>query len=57
MFPVSEKYLRAVKERVNLAREVDKQELKQRRTQSEIGWMKKHADEMDMIIDGFNDES
>ncbi|XP_014096581.3 ATP-dependent RNA helicase DDX24 [Bactrocera oleae] len=57
LFPVSEKYLRAVKERVNLAREVDKQELKQRRTQSEIGWMKKHADEMDMIIDGFNDES
>ncbi|XP_036333094.1 ATP-dependent RNA helicase DDX24 [Rhagoletis pomonella] len=57
LFPVSEKYLRAVKERVNLAREVDKQELKLRRTQSEIGWMKKQAEEMDMIIDGFNDES
>uniref|UniRef100_A0A0A1WHP7 ATP-dependent RNA helicase n=1 Tax=Zeugodacus cucurbitae TaxID=28588 RepID=A0A0A1WHP7_ZEUCU len=57
LFPVSDKYLRAVKERVNLAREVDKLELKQRRTQSEIGWMKKHAEEMDMIIDGFNDES
>ncbi|XP_067627290.1 ATP-dependent RNA helicase DDX24 [Eurosta solidaginis] len=57
LFPVSEQYLRAVKERVNLAREVDKQELKLRRTQSEIGWMKKQAEEMDMIIDGFNDES
>ncbi|CAD7012801.1 unnamed protein product [Ceratitis capitata] len=57
LFPVSERYLRPVKERVNLAREVDKLELKQRRTQSEIGWMKKHAEEMDMIIDGFNDES
>ncbi|XP_054740964.1 ATP-dependent RNA helicase DDX24 [Anastrepha obliqua] len=57
LFPVSEKYLRAVKERVTLAREVDKQELKIRRAQSEIGWMKKHAEEMDMIIDGFNDES
>ncbi|XP_065367377.1 ATP-dependent RNA helicase DDX24 [Calliphora vicina] len=57
LFPVSERYLNAVKERVNLAREVDKQELKLKRTQTELGWMKKHAEEMDMVIEGFNDES
>lgn len=57
LFPVSERYMNAVKERVNLAREVDKQELKLKRTQSEIGWMKKHAEQMEMIIDGYNDES
>lgn len=57
MFPISERFLGAVKERVNLARDLDKEELKLRRTQSEEGWMKKHAEEMDMIIDGYNDES
>lgn len=57
LFPVSERYLNAVKERVNLAREVDKQELKLKRTQTELGWMKKHAEEMDMVIEGYNDES
>lgn len=57
LFPISERFLGAVKERVNLARELDKEELKLRRTQSEEGWMKKHAEEMDMIIDGYNDES
>ncbi|XP_023304092.2 ATP-dependent RNA helicase DDX24 [Lucilia cuprina] len=56
LFPVSERYLNAVKERVNLAREVDKQELKLKRTQTELGWMKKHAEEMDMVIEGFNDD-
>ncbi|KAH8369881.1 hypothetical protein KR093_001347 [Drosophila rubida] len=57
LFPISERFLGAVKERVNLARDLDKEELKLRRTQSEEGWMKKHAEEMDMIIDGYNDES
>ncbi|XP_023167464.2 ATP-dependent RNA helicase DDX24 [Drosophila hydei] len=57
LFPISERFLGSVKERVNLARELDKEELKLRRTQSEEGWMKKHAEEMDMIIDGYNDES
>ena len=57
LFPVSERYLHAVKERVNLAREVDKQELKLKRTQTELGWMKKNAEAMDMVIEGYNDES
>ncbi|XP_030559627.1 ATP-dependent RNA helicase DDX24 [Drosophila novamexicana] len=57
LFPISERFMGSVKERVNLARELDKEELKLRRTQSEEGWMKKHAEEMDMIIDGYNDES
>ncbi|XP_068148260.1 ATP-dependent RNA helicase DDX24 [Drosophila tropicalis] len=57
LFPISERYLSAVRERVNLARDLDKEELKLKRTQSELGWMKKHAEEMDMIIDGYNDES
>ncbi|XP_034478106.1 ATP-dependent RNA helicase DDX24 [Drosophila innubila] len=57
LFPISERFLGAVKERVNLARDLDKEELKLRRTQSEEGWMKKHAEEMDMIIDGYNDGS
>ncbi|EDW02129.1 GH20064 [Drosophila grimshawi] len=57
LFPISERFLGAVRERVNLARELDKEELKLRRTQSEEGWMKKHAEEMDMIIDGYNDDS
>lgn len=57
LFPVSDRYLHAVRERVNLAREVDKKELKLKRTQTQLGWMKKHSEEMDMVIDGFNDES
>ncbi|XP_037953456.1 ATP-dependent RNA helicase DDX24-like [Teleopsis dalmanni] len=57
LFPVADRYMNAVKERVNVAREVDKEELKLKRTQTEIGWMKKHAEEMDMIIDGYNDDS
>ncbi|XP_061386161.1 ATP-dependent RNA helicase ddx24 [Musca vetustissima] len=57
LFPVSERYLAAVRERVDLAREVDRQELKLKRVQSEMGWMKKTAEEMDMVIEGYNDES
>ncbi|XP_022224518.2 ATP-dependent RNA helicase DDX24 [Drosophila obscura] len=57
LFPISERFLGGVRERVNLARDLDKEELKLKRVQSERGWMKKHAEEMDMIIDGYNDES
>lgn len=55
IFPVSDRHLQVVKERVDLARDVDKLELKNKRTSSEIGWMKKTAEEMDMIIDGFEE--
>lgn len=57
LFPILERFMGAVRERVNLARDLDKEELKLKRVQSERGWMKKHAEEMDMIIDGYNDES
>uniref|UniRef100_A0A1A9V5E6 ATP-dependent RNA helicase n=1 Tax=Glossina austeni TaxID=7395 RepID=A0A1A9V5E6_GLOAU len=50
-------HYQAVKDRVDLAREVDKEELKLKRVQTEMGWMKKHAEEMDIVIDGYNDES
>ncbi|XP_044745525.1 ATP-dependent RNA helicase DDX24 [Coccinella septempunctata] len=50
-FPVERNYLDAVKERVNLAREVDKLQLQVRKTSAEIGWFEKAAKEMDIIID------
>lgn len=55
LFPVSDRHLSVVKERVDLARDVDKLELKNKRASSEIGWLKKSAEEMDMIIDGFDE--
>jgi len=57
LFPISEKYLAAIKERVITAREVDRQQLKLKRNHADLGWMKKHAEEMDIIIDGYNDTS
>lgn len=57
LFPVSDRYLAAVKERVNLARKVDVLELKVRRTQSDIGWLKKSAKEMDILVDDMSDFS
>ncbi|XP_055859003.1 ATP-dependent RNA helicase DDX24 [Episyrphus balteatus] len=57
IFPVAERYLISVKERVNLAREVDKLELKIRRSQSEIGWMTKNANEMEIVLGDMDDDS
>lgn len=53
---MSDRHLSVVKERVDLARDVDKLELKNKKSSSEIGWMKKTAEEMDMIIDGFGED-
>ncbi|KAJ8947885.1 hypothetical protein NQ318_010031 [Aromia moschata] len=50
-FPVQENYLAAVKRRINLAREIDKLQLQVRKTNSEAGWFKKMAEEMDIIVD------
>lgn len=50
-FPVQQNYLSAVKERVNLAKELDKLDLRVRKGNSESGWFKKAADEMDIILD------
>lgn len=40
-----------MKERVKLAREVDKLQLQVRKTSAEIGWYENAAKEMDIIID------
>ncbi|XP_055372433.1 ATP-dependent RNA helicase DDX24 [Condylostylus longicornis] len=57
LFPVSESHMKGVRERVNLAREVDKLELKNKIISSEEGWLKKTAEEMDIIIDSDVEES
>ncbi|XP_050295435.1 ATP-dependent RNA helicase DDX24 [Anthonomus grandis grandis] len=51
IFPVQEKFLNAVKERVNLARELDKLQLQVKKANSEEGWLQKAAKEMDIIVD------
>lgn len=57
LFPVADKYLSTVKDRVNLAREVDVLELKMRRKNTDIGWLKKTAKEMDIMVDDMSDFS
>lgn len=47
----------AVRERVALARQVDLLELKVRRKKCDIGWLKKTAKEMDILIDDQSDFS
>lgn len=53
----------AVRERVALARKIDVEELRVRRKTANIGWLKKSAREMDILIDDdntfsdFNDSS
>lgn len=50
-FPIIENLLAAVKQRVNLARKLDKLELQTKKTSSATGWLQKAAKEMDIIID------
>lgn len=50
-FPVQAKILNAVKERVNMARDLDRLELQVRKANSESGWLEKAAEDMDIIID------
>lgn len=54
-FPVVDRLLVAVKERVNIAREIDKLELACRRNNSQKGWLQKAAKEMDILLD--NDDN
>lgn len=51
LFPVCPKYLKGCKERVNLARELDKLELQIRKATSEESWLQKAAKEMEIIVD------
>lgn len=50
-FPVVDRLLVAVKERVNVAREIDKLELRCRRDNSQKGWLQKAAKDMDLLLD------
>ncbi|XP_043518935.1 ATP-dependent RNA helicase DDX24 [Frieseomelitta varia] len=51
MFPVVDKLLIAVKERVDIAREIDKLELKCRKDNSQKGWLRKAVEEMDLVLE------
>ncbi|XP_058790964.1 ATP-dependent RNA helicase ddx24 isoform X3 [Phymastichus coffea] len=53
-FPIIDRLLIAVKERVNVAREIDKLQLTYRRDNFHNGWLQKAAKEMDILLD--NDE-
>ncbi|XP_011305135.1 ATP-dependent RNA helicase DDX24 [Fopius arisanus] len=50
-FPVVDKLLMSVKERVNVAREIDKLELRCRRDNVQKGWLKKAVEDMDLVLD------
>ncbi|XP_068896059.1 ATP-dependent RNA helicase DDX24 isoform X2 [Tenebrio molitor] len=54
MFPVQEDCLKSVKHIVNLGRQLDKLELDMRKENSEEGWLRKAAKEMDIIVDDFS---
>ncbi|XP_050491285.1 ATP-dependent RNA helicase DDX24 isoform X2 [Bombus huntii] len=51
MFPVVDRLLIATKERVEIAREIDKLELKCRRDNSKKGWLRKAVEEMDLVLE------
>lgn len=55
-FPVVDRLLIAIKERVNIARELDKLELKCRRNNAQKGWLRKAVEDMEMILDEDNNE-
>lgn len=57
IFPVADRYLAAVRERVSLATQIDVKELQVRRKNADIGWLKKSAKEMDIMIDDESDFS
>ena len=50
-FPVIDRLLVSVKERVNIAREIDSLDLRCRRDNTQKGWLKKAAEEMDILLD------
>lgn len=56
-FPIAERFLAAVRERVNVATQIDIQELRLRRKNTDIGWLKKSAKEMDILVDDESDFS
>ncbi|KAJ8870649.1 hypothetical protein PR048_029672 [Dryococelus australis] len=55
-FPIAEGYMAAVKERVLLARDLDRLELSSRRSSAAAGWLQKAAREMDILLDDDDDD-
>lgn len=51
LFPIQTRLLEAVKERVNLARQLDKLDLHVKKATSESGWLQKAAEDMDIVVD------
>lgn len=56
IFPVVDRLLIAIKERVDVARDIDKLELKSRRQNNQKGWLQKAMEDMDMILDEEDDD-
>ncbi|XP_017877753.1 ATP-dependent RNA helicase DDX24 [Ceratina calcarata] len=56
MFPVVDRLLIAVKERVDIAREIDKLELRSRRDNSQKGWLRKAVEDMDLVLEEDEEE-
>ncbi|XP_053983890.1 ATP-dependent RNA helicase DDX24 [Hylaeus volcanicus] len=56
IFPVVDRLLIAVKERVDIARDIDKLELKCRRDNSQKGWLRKAVEDMDLVLEEDEEE-
>ncbi|KAL6441322.1 hypothetical protein ACFW04_003521 [Cataglyphis niger] len=56
-FPVVDRLLIAVKERVDVARDIDKLELKCRRQNTQKSWLRKAMEDMDMVLDDDDDDN
>ncbi|KAG5324186.1 DDX24 helicase, partial [Acromyrmex heyeri] len=56
IFPVVDGILVTIKERVDVARDIDKIELKCRRQNNQKNWLQKAAEEMEMILDEEDDD-
>ncbi|XP_011252205.1 ATP-dependent RNA helicase DDX24 [Camponotus floridanus] len=55
-FPVVDRLLVTVKERVDIARDIDKLELKCRRQNTQKTWLRKAMEDMDMVLDDNDDD-
>ncbi|GAB1870027.1 ATP-dependent RNA helicase [Camponotus japonicus] len=55
-FPVVDRLLVTVKERVDIARDIDKLELKCRRQNTQKTWLRKAIEDMDMVLDDNDDD-
>lgn len=51
-----DRLLIAIKERVNIARDIDKLELKCRRENTQKSWLQKAVEDMDIVLDNDNND-